>query len=46
VDSVTAAVMLVDPATDESIIVDVKASEAVDVGLLEYESLEIPGYQK
>jgi hypothetical protein len=46
VDGVTAAVMLVDPATDESIIVDVKASEAVDVGLLEYESLEIPGYQQ
>jgi hypothetical protein len=43
-DGVITSLMLVDPETQESIIIEVKANEFVDVGTLEYESLALPGY--
>lgn len=44
VDSTITAVMLSNPETEESIIVEIKADEVVDVGTLQYENLPIPGY--
>ena len=43
-DSTITSVMLANPDTGESIIVEVKADEVFDVGTLTYENLLIPGY--
>jgi hypothetical protein len=43
-DGIRSAVMLSDPETKESIIVEIKAGEVVDIGSLDYESLDLPGF--
>jgi hypothetical protein len=43
-DAVTLQVMLNDPDTGETILVDIKAGEVTDIGVREFESLGIPGY--
>jgi len=43
-DAVITSIMLNDPVTGETILVDIKAGEVVDLGRLDYESLALPGY--
>ena len=43
-DAVLKSHMLTYPATEETILVDIKAGESASTGLLEYDSLPLPGY--
>lgn len=46
VDGVLTSVMLSDPKSGESIIIDIKVNDTVDIGTLKFKSLALPGFDK